>query len=217
MKRRSKARIDNPTDISTSTSRSALAVNPYAQNRYLATGKARHHQHGAVAMEFAWLFTLVLFPLLYCIIAFGLTFLVRESMQYSVEEAARESLRVPPPSILQGARQVTWEHRETWARQVLGNAMLWAPGNLRPDQNNVHFTACSMQQASCTNPQTSTDLPALNPTLQCSIDAPCLIRLRFDIEDYPSHAIAPPLPGLGVIYPQVLSAEAQILLTRTLL
>ena len=183
---------------------------------FAKTPRARRQQ-GAVALEFAWLFALVFFPLLYSIIAFGLTFLVRESMQYAVEEAVRESLRVPPPDILQGARQVTWAHREAQARQVLADAMFWVPEQLKPSSNAVHFTACPLQQENCANPAPGADLSTLNPALQCSPDTPCLIRLRFDIDEYPRRSIAPPLPGLGLLYPHTLSAEAQILMSRTLL
>lgn len=171
-----------------------------------------------MALEFAWLFAFVFFPLLYGIIAFGLTFLVRESMQYAVEEAAREALRVPPPEVLAGAKQVTWAHRETQARQVLADALFWLPEQLKPNSNNsMQFTACSLLQENCASPAAGDNLPTLDPALQCSVDAPCLVRIRFDIDDYPRRAIAPPLPGLGIFYPDTLHAEAQILINRSLL
>lgn len=185
--------------------------------RTFACTPSRRCQEGAVALEFAWLFAFVFFPLLYGIIAFGLTFLVRESMQYAVEEAVREALRVPPPAVLAGSSQVTWAHRETQARQVLADALFWLPEQLKPNENTVQFTACSLLQESCATPAPGAGLPTLDPALQCLVRAPCVVRIRFNIDDYPSRAIAPPLPGFGLFYPDTLRAEAQILIDRSLL
>lgn len=215
MQRKSRKQMIRPAASEAELPRSRMPWRPKISKRPLSNGA--RHQQGAVTLEFAWLFALVFFPLLYSIIAFGLTFLVRESMQYAVEEAVRESLRVPPPDMLQGARQVTWTHREAQARQVLTDAMFWVPEQLMPSSDAVHFTACPLQDESCANPTPGAELPTLSPALQCSPDTPCLIRLRFDIDDYPRRAIAPPLPGMGLFYPDALSAEAQILMSRSLL
>lgn len=58
------------------------------------TSDTRRRQRGVYALEWAIIFP-VFFMLLYGIISYGLTMLVRESMQHAAEEGARAALRYP--------------------------------------------------------------------------------------------------------------------------
>ena len=57
------------------------------------TTSTAHRQRGVYALEWAVIFV-VFFMLLYAIISFGLAFLVRQSMQWAVEDGARAALQL---------------------------------------------------------------------------------------------------------------------------
>ena len=69
-----------------------MPINPSAPPASLAV---RGRQRGVYALEWAIIFP-VFFMLLYATLNFGLTFLVRESMQWSAEDGARAFLRYQP-------------------------------------------------------------------------------------------------------------------------
>lgn len=169
----------------------------------------RRFQRGVYALEWALIFP-VLFVLLYAIICYGLTYLVRESMQFAVEEGARAALRYPSTAVLGGATP-TWLHRSTEARQAAAHALTWLPAPIKPEADDIQFTVCPVQDASCT-PAT-----ALNPALTCDVHTPCLVLVSYTIENYAANAIAPAIPGLGLMLPSALEAKASLLVDRRML
>ncbi|ARU04350.1 hypothetical protein CCO03_06390 [Comamonas serinivorans] len=170
----------------------------------------RQLQRGVYALEWAIIFP-VFFALLYAIICYGLTFLVRESMQFAVEEGARAALRHPSTATLAGAPAPTWTHRSTEARQTAAQALGWLPAGLQPSASDITFTVCRLNDTACT-PQT-----ALDTTLVCDMNMPCVVLVSYQIDDYASNAIAPAIPGLGLILPATLDAHASILVDRRML
>lgn len=166
-----------------------------------------HRQRGVYALEWAIIFP-VFFALLYAIISYGLTFLVRESMQYAVEEGARAALRYPSTSVLAGATAPTWEHRKTEAWNAVQQSLFWPTA---PNKNNFQFTVCRISNSVC-------DLSSpLNANLVCTASDPCLVLVSYSIPDYRSNAIAPGIPGLNLILPDKLQADASTLADRRML
>jgi len=169
-----------------------------------ALGEApRSRQRGIYALEWAIIFP-VFFVLLYGVICYGLTFLVRESMQHAVEEGARAALRYAP----------TWVDRETNVRETVAKALEWLPASIRPSAGNVKFTVCrvsTLEDKSCTQDT------ILNGGLACDIRTPCLVLVSYTITDYRNHAIAPSIPGLGLVLPAALQASASLLVDRRML
>lgn len=163
----------------------------------------RGRQRGVYALEWAIIFP-VFFALLYGIICYGLTFLVRSSMQHAVEEGARAALRYAP----------TWADREVNARETVANALAWLPATLRPNASNVKFTVCrvsSLDDKSCTQDS------SLNAGLACDIRTPCMVLVSYTITGYRDNAIAPAIPGLGLVLPVALQASASLLVDRRML
>lgn len=159
-------------------------------------------QRGVYALEWAFVFP-VFFLLLYAVITYGLTFLVRESMQYAVEDGIRAALRYPV-----GVQQPNWNHRRLAAMAVVTDRLSWLPAPLRPASNEIIFTVCPLSQAAC-DAQT-----ALNPVQTCDVEHPCLVLMRYTVENYPHKSITPPI--WAVLLPARLNASASILVDRRL-
>lgn len=164
-------------------------------------------QRGVYAVEWAIIFP-VFFVLLYAIISYGLSFLVRQSMQFAVEEAARAALQYPSSSIIGSAPKATLAHRKTQAQQTAVAALNWLPSGLRPTMADIEFSACHLYDAHCSG------AAALPEQLHCRADSPCLIRVQYRITNYRDNAIALSLPGLGLLLPQSLEASASTLLDK---
>lgn len=171
--------------------------------------RRKRQQRGVYALEWAIIFP-VFFALLYGIVCYGLTFLVRQSMQYAVEEGARAALRYPSSSIV-GSSPPTWLHRSLQARRTTADALNWLPPALRPAEGDISFTLCRLNDSSC-NQNT-----AFNPGLDCNVDTPCLVLVSYRMENYGQGAIAPAIPGLGLVLPASLQAQASVLVDRRLL
>ncbi|MEG0002557.1 MAG: TadE/TadG family type IV pilus assembly protein [Comamonas sp.] len=169
------------------------------------TGAPPRRQRGVYALEWAFIFP-AFFMLLYGIICYGLTFLVRESMQYAVEEGARAALRYPV-----GANSSTWNDRKTQTVAAVKDRLNWLPTAIRPTDANVKFTVCLVSDAACNQDS------VLNASLPCSTAAPCMILVSYAINNYQDHAIAPAFPGIGLVLPSRLQANASILMDRELL
>lgn len=167
-------------------------------------------QRGVYALEWAVIFP-VFFLLLYGIICYGMTYLVRESMQHAVEEGARAALRYPHAATMGGAATPTWQHRSIDARQAAASALSWLPPAIKPDAGDIRFTVCRLSDTGCTA------TTALDPALSCDANTPCLVLVSYEIDDYPNNAIAPSIPGLGLILPQTLEATASLLIDRRML
>ena len=150
-------------------------------------------QRGVYAMEWAIVFP-VFFVVLYAIVGYGLAFLVRESMQYAVEEGARAALRYQP------SRQLRFQT----AQQVVQDGLDWLPAALKPPRNAVQVQVCRLSSSSlCAS------------DLVCGADenSRCLVNVRLEIP-YGVAPLTPPLPGLGFLLPQSLSASASVLADR---
>jgi len=162
-------------------------------------------QRGVYALEWAIIFP-VFFVLLYAIVCYGLTFLVRESMQHAVEEGARAAMRYPV-----GKDASTWNDRKLQALTVVKDSLDWLPPALRPTDARIQFTVCLVSNAGCTH-----DSP-MDANLPCDAQAPCLVVVSYAIHGYQDNAIAPHIPGLGLILPSTLTATASILVDQALL
>ena len=162
-------------------------------------------QRGVYALEWAFIFP-AFFLLLYGIICYGLTFLVRESMQYAVEEGARAALRYPV-----GQSTSTWNDRKMQTLKVVKDSLEWLPPAIKPTDANIKFTVCLISDAACNQDS------ALNANLSCSVNDPCMVLVSYAINDYQSNSIAPAIPGLGLVLPSTLEANASILVNRRLL
>lgn len=172
-------------------------------------GLAARRQRGVYALEWALIFP-AFFVLLYAVVCYGLTFLVRESMQYAVEEGARAALRYPSSTLI-GAMPPTWQHRSTEARQTAANALRWLPAALRPGASDITFTVCRVADTGC-NQKT-----ALNNSQLCDANTPCLVLVSYQVNNYQNGALIPGIPGLGLILPSTLQAQASILVDRRML
>ncbi|GAB2459778.1 pilus assembly protein [Comamonas humi] len=173
-------------------------------------GPRARRQRGVYALEWAIIFP-VFFILLYAIICYGLTFLVRESMQYAVEEGARAALRYP--SSANGSTPPTWTQRRDEARNAVVTALNWLPSRLKPTAATVGFTLCYLNDNSCNSTK------AFDPSLSCTASTPCLVLVSYKITNYPSSAIAPAinLPGVRLLLPDILEAKASTLVDRRML
>ncbi len=165
----------------------------------------QRRQRGVYALEWAIIFP-VFFLLLYAILCYGLTFLVRESMQHAVEEGARAALRYPV-----GKSASSWSDRQLLARQAVKQHLDWLPAAIRPVDADIRFTVCRVGNAGCNQDS------ALAADLGCDAKAPCMILVSYTIHDYQSNAIAPAIPGFGLVLPSTLQATASILMDRELL
>ncbi|MGB3070727.1 MAG: TadE/TadG family type IV pilus assembly protein [Ottowia sp.] len=162
-------------------------------------------QRGVYALEWAIIFP-VFFMLLYGIICYGLTYLVRESMQFAVEEGARAALRYPV-----GKSAPNWNDRQATALASIQERLNWLPTAMRPTDATVQFTVCRISNVSDGSCDQDSSLVA---NLICDTATPCLVLVSFSIDNYPDNAIAPALPGFGLILPQSLRANASILVDR---
>lgn len=162
-------------------------------------------QRGVYALEWAIIFP-VFFVLLYAIVSYGLTFFVRESMQFAVEEGARAALRYPV-----GVNAPNWLHRKQAAIASVQKMLAWLPDDLKPAVADIQFTVCHLSDTTCF--QNS----PLNNNLACDIGTPCLILISYRIENYPSKAIAPSIAGIKIILPNSLTASAALLADRRML
>ncbi|MBB1648260.1 pilus assembly protein TadE [Delftia sp. UME58] len=157
---------------------------------YLA---APQGQRGVYALEWAIIFP-VFFALLYASISYGLTFLVRESMQMAVEDAARVTLRY----------QTTRTGRLDAARTLVQQRMGWLPANLRPAAAAIDVRICRLN-----------DSNLCSATLTCGVplNERCVVQVGMSIP-YGAHPIAPALPGLRILVPATLTARASILVDK---
>ena len=169
---------------------------------------AHGRQRGIYALEWAIIFP-VFFMLLYAIVSFGLSFLVRESMQFAVEEGARAALRYPV-----GQSSATWVDKKNAALASIQRSLEWLPTPIRPDETNVKFTVCRLNDIESSACTYSTPLQA---NLICDISTPCLVLISYAITDYQKHAIAPGIPGLGLVLPSTLRASSSLLIDRRML
>ena len=150
-------------------------------------------QRGVYALEWAIVFP-VFFIVLYAILGYGLAFLVRESMQYAVEDGARAALRYQP------SRQLRFQT----AQQVVQNGLNWLPATLKPDLSAVQVQVCRLS---------STSACAADLVCGADVNTRCLVTVTLAIP-YGATPLAPPLPGLGFLVPQNLSASASVLADR---
>ena len=150
-------------------------------------------QHGVYALEWAIVFP-VFFIVLYAIVGYGLAFLVRESMQYAIEDGARAALRYQPSR----------ELRLKTAQQVALEGLSWLPDALKPDLSEIQVQVCQLSSTS-----------ACAPDLVCGTDVSnrCIVTVQLAIP-YGTMPLAPSLPGLGFLLPETIFASASVLVDR---
>lgn len=156
----------------------------------------RHRQRGVYALEWAIVFV-VFFMILYAIVSFGLGFLVRESMQWAVEDGARAALQFQPSR----------EARKLRAQKVVESNLNWLPTELKDTiDGNFSFMVCRP------NDSTSCTASMAPEAMACDIDTdkPCMLQVRLTLP-YARHAFTPSLTmGLMEIAMPDLQAQAQI-------
>lgn len=147
----------------------------------------RWHQRGVYAMEWAIVFP-VFFMLVYASVSYGLIFLVRQSMQNAVEDGARAALQYQDQRLA----------RLSLANMVARERLSWLPNGLQPV---IDVSVCRVGASqSCA------------PSLSCSsqLTNRCLVRVNASLA-YGMAPLAPPMPGLGVLVPETLTASASML------
>jgi len=166
------------------------------------TPAAPRRQRGVYALEWALVF-IVFFMLLYAILSFGLGFLVRESMQWAIEDGARAALQ----------HKDSREARKTHTRAVIRANLNWLPADLLAtiDSNdNFSFKICRLNNsASCTADMTP-------GAMLCDVDKnnPCMLQVRLKLP-YARHAFTPSLTlGLLEVAMPDLQAHAQIVVDQ---
>ena len=159
---------------------------------------ARRRQRGVYALELALVF-MVFFMMMYAIISFGLGFLVRESMQWAVEDGARAALQHQPKR----------EARKQRAKEVVQNNLSWLPAELQASINqddNFSFKICRMNDSTdCTD-----DMSA--GAMKCDLDANlgCVLQMQLKLP-YARHSFTPSITmGLMELAMPDLTATAQI-------
>ena len=176
-----------------------MPIHPSASPASLA---ARGRQRGIYALEWAIIFP-VFFLLLYATLSFGLTFLVRQSMQWAVEDGARAALQ----------HQATREQRMQRALQVAQSNLSWLINEKRPGlvaDTKFSFKVCRLGDSSiCT-----TDMSP--GTMPCDVDKgqPCMVQLHIDLP-YAKYSFTPSL-SLGLMEASMpnLQAQAHILVDQ---
>ena len=164
--------------------------------------RSAQHQRGVYALEWAVIFV-VFFMLLYAIISFGLAFLVRQSMQWAVEDGARAALQQ------QTSRQI----RKEKAQSVIANNLAWLPGPLRTSiqqSDNFSFKVCKLGNvSSCTEDMSAS-------ALICDVPATtvCMIQVQLKLA-YAKHSFTPSITmGLMELAMPNLQANAQIVVDQ---
>ncbi|WP_284337383.1 TadE/TadG family type IV pilus assembly protein [Comamonas sp. NoAH] len=147
-------------------------------------------QHGVYAVEWAIVFP-VFFMLIYALISYGLTFLVRESMQLAAEEGARAALRY----------QQTRADRLEQARAVVQQNLAWLPQRLTAEGLVMDVDVCRLG---------STQECAPNLICGSVVNSRCLVNVQLEIA-YAQAPLVPAIPGLGLLLPATLTASASVL------
>lgn len=173
---------------------------PSIHSRQASAGQ-RQRQRGVYALEWAIIFS-AFFMLLYAIVSFGLGFLVRESMQWAVEDGARAALRY----------QENREIRKQEALQVIKNNLSWLPGpltNTISQQGNFSFKICRLDTEQCTE-----DMAAQAMECDANRRLPCMVQVSLSLP-YAQHAFTPSLSmGLMELAVPNLQAQSQILVDQ---
>lgn len=159
------------------------------------TAAAPRRQRGVYALEWALVF-IVFFMLLYGILGFGLGFLVRESMQWAVEDGARAALQF----------QTSREARQARALQVVKNNLNWLPADLRSTiDSNFSFRVCELNNsANC----------AANLVCDLEKNAPCMLQVQLTLP-YAKHSFTPSITlGLLEVAMPDLQARAQMIVDQ---
>jgi len=147
------------------------------------TRPAAHHQRGAYAIEFAFVF-LIFFALLYGTICYGMLFAFRLGVQNAAEDGARAALRYQP----------TMQARQTHAASVAEQAISWLPSIVA---RNAEATVCGVVSNVC---------PA--PTCGPGWDDRCQMVITVTASNM--HGLLPPLPSFAM--PDVIVGKASMLL-----
>lgn len=143
-------------------------------------------QRGAYAVEYAIVFP-IFFVVLYSIISYGIIFAVRLGMQNAAEDGARAGLRYCGTQLA---------CRRTAASQEAQDRMTWLA--------NATVTAktCLI----------GVDCPVgTTPTCGSTLAQRCQIIVTVEY-DYATHPLAPPLPVLGMLFPDKIQGRASVLL-----
>ena len=174
---------------------------PIAINRQSAASQ-RQRQRGVYALEWAIIFV-VFFMLLYAIISFGLGYLVRQSMQWAVEDGARAALQFEPQRATRKAN----------AKKAIAGNLAWLPAPLiasLDQSSNFSFQICQVDSSRhCTEDMNDTSM-----VCNAATNKPCLIQIQLTLA-YAQHSFTPSISlGLMELAMPNLQANAQILIDK---
>ena len=146
-------------------------------------------------MEFALVFP-VFFLLFYGILAYGLIFLMRLSLQHAAEDGARAALR--QLSDTQGQTQL--QARVNAAKKVSKQQASW----MNITALNVEANVC-LSSVVCEPTAAAITETGCGSAVQCQL----VISVRYNYDGYP---IIPKLPGFGLVLPNQLEGRGRVLL-----
>ena len=150
----------------------------------IISNKSLKRQHGATAVEFAFVFP-VLFMLIYGCIVYAYLFLIKESMTYAAEVAAESAVRVDPQAS-SGAAYDALVIREVKENAI--GALSWLPQNFR-DRVLGNAQGDKVQTEFGVSPQTSADTLTVTLTFDVTQTTP-----MFPVIDLPLVGPVPRLP-----------------------
>jgi Flp pilus assembly protein TadG len=150
-------------------------------------------QRGVYAIEWVIVFP-VFFAIFYAVVLYGMTFLVRESMQLAAEDGARIVLRY----------QTTRADRLNAARTLVQERMSWLPAAIQPTASGIDVRICRL-----------TDSNDCKSELMCSVlmTERCMVHVAFTVA-YANSPMVPSLPALSLLVPDALTARASALVDQ---
>lgn len=193
---------------------------------------ARRRQHGATAIEFAFVLP-IMFVLFYGALTYGLIFLMRMSLQHAAEDGARSALSYPVLSCADAlghgcsaseeeqhqyvarltAARNTALTQARWMRPASGASPLAVTAYICPAGIDCADPANAGTTLSCASDDC---VPGAPPT--CGIDFASSCQIVVNVTyDYAARPFVPQALGFGLITPDRLGAQARLLLEGRML
>lgn len=151
---------------------------------YPTAGKHRHAQSGAAAVEFAFVFPF-LFLLMYGVVVYAYTFVLQESINFAVQEAAEAAVAVDPDAVNADAL------RDQRVRATAVAVLSWLPAAqkqrvLGANGELLQLEYCPQGGSGCPS-----DTDAIIVTLNFNMTTPDHL---FPVIEMPLVGKVPPLP-----------------------
>lgn len=146
---------------------------------------SRARQNGATAVEFAFVFP-ILFMLMYGIVVYAYVFVVQQSLQYAVQEAAEAAVKVNPAAGNADAL------RAANARLTAARVLRWLPsGQQQRVIGDASGSAVTVEQQAPGCAWCPPDSHGFRVTLEFKMNQP---NWLFPVLDLPLVGTVPPLP-----------------------